>query len=128
MEKTYVGIDVAKKALDIAVDPSGQVWSAANDDFGIGQVVADLEKLAPTLVVMEAIGGLELPLAAALALAGIQVAIVNPRQVRSASRAASAALARGMSCCTPSTSMTRRCEKQAKSTMYLPIGACRRKW
>ena len=87
MEKTYVGIDVAKKALDIAVDPSGQVWSAANDDFGIGQVVADLEKLAPTLVVMEATGGLELPLAAALALAGIQVAIVNPRQVRDFAKA-----------------------------------------
>lgn len=87
VQTMYVGIDVAKDKLDIAVDPAGQAWSAVNNDSGISQVVASLEELAPTLIVMEATGGLEGPLAAALALAGMPVVIVNPRQVRDFARA-----------------------------------------
>lgn len=84
----FVGIDVAKVRLDVAVrsaqGPPPRVdsaWSVANDEDGIAQLVARLQPLAPTLAVLEATGGLELPVAAALAVAGVPVAIVNPRQV-----------------------------------------------
>src|SRR5437867_12340934 len=84
---TYVGIDVAKTRLDIAVRPSGDQWSAPNDDAGITEVVTRLQDLAPTLIVLEATGGLELPVTAAVAAAGLPVAVVNPRQVRDFARA-----------------------------------------
>jgi transposase len=83
----YVGIDVAKVRLDIAVRPSGDQWSAPNDDAGITEVVIRLQALSPTLIVLEATGGLELPATAALAAAGLPVAVVNPRQVRDFARA-----------------------------------------
>jgi transposase len=83
----YVGIDVAKARLDIAVRPSGDQWSAPNDDAGITEIVTRLQDLAPTLVVLEATGGLELPVTAAVAAAGLPVAVVNPRQVRDFARA-----------------------------------------
>jgi transposase len=84
---TYIGIDVAKAQLDIAVRPSGEQWIAAHDAAGIAELVTRLQALAPTLVVLEATGGRELPLAAALATAGLAVAVVNPRQVRDFARA-----------------------------------------
>ncbi len=80
--KTYVGVDVSKDTLDMAVHPRQQAKSFRNDELGINQAVTHLEKLAPTLVVMEATGGLEMSLAAALSAVGIPVAVVNPRQVR----------------------------------------------
>jgi transposase len=83
----YIGIDVAKARLDIAVRPSGQQWTASNDDAGIGDLIARVQALAPTLVVLEATGGREVPLVAALAEAGLPVAVVNPRQVRDFARA-----------------------------------------
>ena len=58
-EKVYVGIDVAKASMDIAVHPSAQQWRFTNDDAGIGQAVSCLKGLAPTLVVLEATGGIE---------------------------------------------------------------------
>jgi transposase len=78
---TYVGIDVAKNRLDIAMRPSGECRQAANDEQGIEYVVSRLREVRPTLVVLEATGGLEQPVAAALAVAGLPVAVVNPRQV-----------------------------------------------
>ena len=84
---TYVGIDVAKNRLDIAMRPSGECEQVGNDERGIRYVVSRLHKVRPTLVILEATGGLEQPVAAALALAGLPVAVVNPRQVRDFAKA-----------------------------------------
>ena len=86
-DKGYVGIDVAKASMDVAVHQSQERWSFSNDDEGISKAVSCLKELAPALIVMEATGGIELPLAAALAAAGLPVAVVNPRQMRDFARA-----------------------------------------
>jgi transposase len=78
----FVGIDVAKSHLDVASRPAGATWQVTNDEAGIVPLVAQLQEQAPTLIVLEATGGLEAPVAAALATAGLAVAVVNPRQVR----------------------------------------------
>ena len=84
---TYAGIDVAKDRLDVVLRPSGEYMEATNDERGIRSVVRRLRKDDVTLAVLEATGGLEQPAAAALALAGVPVAIVNPRQVRDFAKA-----------------------------------------
>ena len=86
-EDPYVGIDVSKDRLDIAVRPTGDTWSVANDASGIPEVVQRLAQLHPKLVVLEATGGLQLPVVAALASAGLPLSMVNPRQVRDFARA-----------------------------------------
>ena len=86
-ESPYVGIDVSKNQLDIVVRPAGDTWSMPNDASGITEVVQGLAQLHPALVVLEATGGLQMPLAAALASAGLPLAMVNPRQVRDFARA-----------------------------------------
>ena len=86
-EDPYVGIDVSKDQLDIAVRPTGETWSMANDAPGIIEVVQRLAQLHPKLVVLEATGGFQMPLAAALASAGLPLSMVNPRQVRDFARA-----------------------------------------
>ena len=86
-EAVYVGIDVAKARLDVAVRPSGQRWSISNDEPGIRELVPRLKAFEPVLVVMEASGGLELPSVAALAAASLPVVVVNPRQVRDFAKA-----------------------------------------
>jgi transposase len=83
----FVGIDVAKAQLDIAVRPSGERWAISNDATGIGTLVARLQPLHPTLIVLEATGGLERAATAALATAGLPVVVVNPRQARDFARA-----------------------------------------
>ena len=83
----YVGIDVAKAHLDVAVSPTGANWQVAHADTGVTRLVADLQALAPTLVVLEATGGWQSAVAGALAPAGLPVAVVNPRQVRDFARA-----------------------------------------
>jgi transposase len=83
----YVGIDVSKDQLDIAVRPTGETWSMPNDASGITEVVQRVAQLHPKLVVLEATGGLQMPVAAALASAGLPLAMVNPRQVRDFARA-----------------------------------------
>jgi transposase len=82
-----VGIDVSKAALDVAVRPSRTAWRTGNDAAGITALVADLTALAPACVVLEATGGLERAATAALAAAGLPVAVVNPRQVRDFAKA-----------------------------------------
>jgi transposase len=82
-----VGLDVAKAHLDVAVRPTGVQWRAPNDAAGVAALVDRLAPLAPALVVLEATGGLERLAAAALAAAGLPVAVVNPRQVRDFARA-----------------------------------------
>ena len=84
---TYVGIDVAKTNIDIAVRPIGRVWQTSYDGAGIDELVSQLTSLTPTTVVLEATGGLEVPLAAALATAALPVVVVNPRQVRDFAKA-----------------------------------------
>lgn len=86
-EKVYAGIDVAKASMDVAVHSSGQCWSFPNNDKGITQAVSQLQKLAPTIVIMEATGGMEIPMATALAVARVPIALVNPRQVRDFAKA-----------------------------------------
>lgn len=86
-ERVYVGIDVAKANMDAAEYPSGQQWSFTNDEKGINQAVSRLRDLSPALVVMEATGDVELPLVAALAVAGLPIVVVNPRQIRDFARA-----------------------------------------
>jgi transposase len=83
----FIGIDVAQATLDVAVRPSGERWQAANDARGIAELVPRLQALSPTLLVLEATGGLELPLLAALGGAGQPVVAVNPRQVRDFAKA-----------------------------------------
>jgi transposase len=82
-----IGIDVAKAQLDIAVRPTGEQWQVPNDEAGIAALVARLQPLAPTLIVLEASGGWETLVASTLAEAGLPVAVVNPRQVRDFARA-----------------------------------------
>ena len=82
-----VGIDVAKAQLDVAVRPTGEQWQAPNDEHGVAALVERLTRLVPTLVVLEATGGLERLAAAALAAAELPVAVVNPRQVRAFAKA-----------------------------------------
>lgn len=83
----FIGSDVAKTHLAIAVRPAREHWTAPNDDTGIAEVVQRLHELRPTLVVLEATGGLEIPVAAALAAAAVPLAVVNPRQVRDFAKA-----------------------------------------
>ncbi len=83
----FVGIDVAKATLDVAVRPAGEPWSTANDDAGIAALVARLRPLAPALIVLEATGGFETAVVAAVAAAGLAVVVANPRQVRDFARA-----------------------------------------
>jgi len=83
--KRFVGIDVAKAQLDVALGPNGERFAVANDERGISAL---LKRLEPAdLVIIEATGGLEVLVASALATAGIGVAVVNPRQVRDFARA-----------------------------------------
>jgi transposase len=82
-----VGIDVAKAWLDVAVHPSGAAWRVRQDPAELAGLTARLAALAPTCGVLEATGGLELPVAGALGAAGLPVAVVNPRQVRDFARA-----------------------------------------
>jgi len=82
----FVGIDVSKAQLDVALRPTGRL-SAANTEAGIAEVLTRLQAVSPTLVVMEATGGLEIPLTEALASAGMPVVVVNPRQIRDFAKA-----------------------------------------
>ena len=86
-ETVYVGIDVSKTCVDVAVRPTGQKWTISNDESGIGELVSRLKALDPVIVVLESTGGLELPSVAALAAGALPVVIVNPRQVRDFARA-----------------------------------------
>ena len=82
----FVGIDVSKDRLDVAARP-GPSWSCRNDPDGIAALAARLAAAPPALIVLEATGGLEAPAAAALAAAGLPVAVVNPRQARDFAKA-----------------------------------------
>jgi transposase len=84
---SFIGVDVSKAQLDVGALPSNELWSLSNEPKSMPGLIRRLRKLAPALVVMEATGGLEIPVAAALHSAGFPVVIVNPRQVREFARA-----------------------------------------
>lgn len=86
-EATYVGIDVAKAQVDVAVRPTDDRWEVPNTEAGNRQLVSRLKTLEPVMVLLEASGGFELPLVAALAAEELPVVVVNPRQVRDFAKA-----------------------------------------
>jgi len=87
-EPVFVGLDVSKATLEVALRPTAEAWQVANDEAGIAELVAWLRRLKPALLVGEATGGFERPVVAALAAAGMPVVVANPRQVRDFAKAA----------------------------------------
>ena len=83
----FVGIDVAKAQLDIALRPSGERWAVPHEASGVALLVDRGQPLKPTRIVLEATGGLARAVTSALATAGLPVVVVNPRQVRDVARA-----------------------------------------
>jgi transposase len=83
----FVGIDVSQATLEVAMLPTQECWTVAQEPAEIATLVQRLKALSPTLIVLEATGGLEMPVAAALAAAGLPVAVVNPRQARDFAKA-----------------------------------------
>jgi transposase len=83
----FVGIDVAKATLDIALRPSAQTWQVIYDEPHVEAFVTQLNELSPTLIVVEATGGLERSLVAALVAARLPVIVINPRQARDFAKA-----------------------------------------
>jgi transposase len=83
----YAGIDVSKEYLDVAMRPSGEKLRVAQDEAGVADLVARLVAAKPELIVLEATGALHADVVAALALAKLPVAVVNPRQVREFAKA-----------------------------------------
>jgi transposase len=83
----YVGVDVAKATLDVALGSDGETLQVPNDEAGIAALVTRLSQASPELVVLEATGGYESLVAGAVAGQGIAVAVVNPRQVRDFAKA-----------------------------------------
>src|SRR5437879_12234033 len=77
----FVGIDVSKAQLDIALRPEGR-FAVSNDEAGCAQIIERLRAMPPTLVVLEATGGLEIPLTGVLAAAGGPGVGGNPRRGR----------------------------------------------
>ena len=76
----FVGIDISKARLDVALRPTGAPFTVPHDETGIALLVQRLGVLSPAGIVLEATGGLEVLLSGALATAGLPVAVVNPRQ------------------------------------------------
>jgi len=83
----FVGIDVAKAQLDVALRPTGERWPVTNDDASITTLVAQLQAVQPTLIVLEATGGYQRAVVAALAAAALPVVVANPRQTRDFAKA-----------------------------------------
>jgi transposase len=84
---SFIGIDVSKDRLDVHVRPSNRAFAVARTSTGLEQLTTELRAVAPALIVLEATGGFELTVAAALAGAGLPLAVVNPRQIRDFARA-----------------------------------------
>jgi transposase len=83
----FVGIDVSKARLDVALRPSDESFSVANNQRGIATLVKRLKKFQVSRVVLEASGGYEIAVASELAAAELPLAVLNPRQVRDFARA-----------------------------------------
>ena len=85
-QEVFVGIDVSKEWFDVAVRPGSECWRGSQDEAGVDTLTHRLQKMRPSLVIMEASGGYERLIAAALAAAKLPIAVVNPRQVRDFAR------------------------------------------
>jgi transposase len=82
MDAIYVGIDVSKDRLDVQVRPSGEAFAVARNSKGLNELIERLLDLKPTLIAVEATGGFETIVAAAIAGAQLPLAVINPAQVR----------------------------------------------
>src|SRR5581483_10745210 len=78
----FIGIDVAGQELVVAQEPVAAQWTVSNDAAGIELLTTRLQELGPTLIVLEATGGLELAVYASLAQAGLPALVINPRRAR----------------------------------------------
>ncbi len=87
MVEKFVGIDVSKSTLDVCIEPAVQTLHVAYDEVGINQIAGRLQEVSPTLIVLEATGGLEVRIATELASLGLPVAVINPRQARDFAKA-----------------------------------------
>jgi len=85
--EAFAGIDVSKDTLDVHIAPSGVSLHETYDEEGIEKIIEALKAARPTLIVLEATGGLEVRLACELSAAGLTVAIINPRQARDFAKA-----------------------------------------
>jgi transposase len=85
--KSFIGIDVSKQQLEVAVHESDYKFHCPNKISSFGQLIAELIDLQPALIVLEATGGLEIPVVSALHAVGLPVVVVNPRQVRDFAKA-----------------------------------------
>lgn len=83
----FAGIDVSKSTLDVCIEPLGQTLHVAYDEAGMRQIANRLKEVGPTLIVIEATGGLEVRIATELASVGLPVAVINPRQARDFAKA-----------------------------------------
>src|SRR3979411_3408548 len=85
--EVFIGIDVARDSLEVAGRPAGEQGQVGNDTAGMAELLVRLRAFRPTLIVLEATGGLELPVLGVLGSAGLPVVAVNPRQVRDFAKA-----------------------------------------
>jgi transposase len=83
----YVGIDVSKEHLDIALHEGKRIGRCSHDDAGLAALAKELASIGPELIVLEATGGYEITVLAALTIARLPVAVVNPRNVRDFAKA-----------------------------------------
>ena len=84
---TFIGVDIAKASFEFVAYGDDRHFNLSNDEGGIQKAVKQMEKLSPELIVLEATGGFELPLVAALSMAELPVVVINPRQVRNFAKA-----------------------------------------
>src|SRR5512134_544069 len=82
----FIGMDVSKDTLEVAVQPKGERMTFANQEDGISLMVDFVQSFCPRLIVLEATGGLEKAVVCALAVRELPVVVVNPRQVRDFAR------------------------------------------
>lgn len=87
MTERFVGIDVSKETLDVAVRPEEERWQTKNTEEAFAELIARVEVLEPELIIIEATGGLERAVVSAMAEAGLPVVVINPRQTREFARA-----------------------------------------
>jgi len=87
MDRIIVGIDVSKDRLDVVVRPSRETFAVERNAAGVEKLAARLRELSPHIVALEATGGFETMVAAALGAAGLPLAIVNPAQIRAFAKA-----------------------------------------
>jgi transposase len=86
-KETFIGIDISKKQLDVAVLPDSKHKVYSNNEQGISQLTSFLKSLSPSLIVMEATGGFEMPCVGVLASECLPLVVVNPRQIRDFAKA-----------------------------------------